>query len=443
MPPPRQRAERFTYDGFTIDEAAGRITCSYSTEGHRFHEQLTFGPSPRFGDPAVIAAARLLYLLAGVSYYKTTAARVIDLGLIATTADERAFLARYYRNGLGEFAYRNSLDLRDLEVVGPERAASHIEPYEAIPGRPLIPFGGGIDSIVTVAGIRERTDDAALCIVHPPGQRFAAIDDAAAVTALPVISIARAIDPLVRRSSELGFFNGHVPITAVITAAAIVAAVLDRRDAVVLSNERSASVPTLIHDGRPINHQWSKGLEFEQGLAYLVAASLGPELSVFSYLRARSELWVARQFAPLSEFHQVFRSCNRAFHQDPSERHDRWCGKCDKCCFIDLILAPFIPAATLRRIFDGHEPLDAAALEPQFATLLGLSATAKPFECVGDVDECRAALALIAQRPDRADSQLVHRLAEALPEGSADDSVLTPLGPHYIPERYAPPDLVV
>ena len=48
-----------------------------------------------------------------------------------------------------------------------------------------------------------------------------------------------------RRSAELGFLNGHVPVTAIVTAAAIVAAVLDRRDAVVLANEWSASVPTL------------------------------------------------------------------------------------------------------------------------------------------------------------------------------------------------------
>ena len=58
--------------------------------------------------------------------------------------------------------------------------------------------------------------------------------------------IERTIDPLVRRSAELGFLNGHVPVTAVITSAALVAAVLDRRDAVVLSNEWSASVPTLV-----------------------------------------------------------------------------------------------------------------------------------------------------------------------------------------------------
>ena len=179
-------------------------------------------------------------------------------------------------------------------------------------------------------------------MVHPPGERFDAIEDAAAVTKLPVTRITREIDPLVRRSDELGFLNGHVPITAVITAAALVAAVLDRRDAVVLSNEWSASVPTLVHEGRPVNHQWSKGMEFEEGFAHLVERSLGPALSVFSYLRSRSELWVAMQFSGLREYHRVFRSCNRAFHQDRTARLGRWCGRCDKCCFIDLILAPFM-----------------------------------------------------------------------------------------------------
>ena len=83
---------------------------------------------------------------------------------------------------------------------------------------------------------------------------------------------------------------------------------------------------------------------------------------MFSYLRSRSELWVAMQFSALTQYHGVFRSCNRAFHQDRTARLGRWCGTCDKCCFIDLILAPFMAAAELRRVFDGHEPLDDAQL---------------------------------------------------------------------------------
>ena len=145
-------------------------------------------------------------------------------------------------------------------------AATPAVAYDPVPGRPLIPFGGGIDSIVTVESLAGDHPDAALCVVEPPGERFAAIEDAAAVTGLPVTRIGRHLDPLVRRSAELGFLNGHVPVTAVIAAAALVAAVLERRDAVVLSNEWSASVPTVVADGLAVNHQWSKSEEFERGI---------------------------------------------------------------------------------------------------------------------------------------------------------------------------------
>jgi UDP-N-acetyl-alpha-D-muramoyl-L-alanyl-L-glutamate epimerase len=452
MPPHRQSADRFVYEGYAIDPGRGEVRCSYSTGGHSFTERFDFGPGGDWDRPAMGAAVRLLFLLAGVSYYKTTAAPVIDLGSTATSAAERAFLKEFYVHGLGEFAYRNELDLRDLSVVGPESSAvANAETPAGDPPdtrRPLIPFGGGIDSLVTVAALRATSPDAALCIVHPPDERFDAIEEAAAATGLPIVRIARQIDPQVRRSAELGFLNGHVPITAVITAAALVAAVLNRRDAVVLSNEWSASVPTLVHDGQPVNHQWSKGMAFEEGFALLVASSLGAEVAVFSYLRCRSELWVAQQFAELREFHASFRSCNRSFHQDRAQRLDHWCGRCDKCCFIDLILSPFMEATQLRAIFGGHEPLDDAGLADRFSTLLGLAPDAKPFECVGDVDECRAALVLAAARPDRRDTALLQSLREAVESAPGSTpcppaGLLSPLGPHYIPDRYAPPDLLV
>jgi hypothetical protein len=448
MPPQPQRAERFRYDGYTIDPVRGEVSCTYSTGGHTFTERYVFGPKGDWNAPAVDGAVRILFLLAGVSYYKTTAAEVVDMGTTTTTAEERAFLATYYVNGLGEFAYRNGIDLQGLPVSGPDTMSVPTWDYVPDAMRPLIPFGGGIDSIVTVAMLARQAPDAALCVVHPPGERFDAIERAAAVTGLPVSRITREIDPLVRRSDELGFFNGHVPITAIITAAALVAAVLDRRDAVVLSNEWSASVPTLHHDGRPVNHQWSKGIEFEEAFARLVAVSIGPAVSVFSYLRSRSELWVARQFSGLTEYHHVFRSCNRAFHQDRSARLDGWCGICDKCCFIDLILAPFMEPADLRRVFDGHEPLDDPSLEVRFSTLLGLDPDAKPFECVGDAGECRAALVGAALRPDRQGSGVVAALVGRLrretgPSDTALAEFLLPLGDHHIPERYAPSDLLV
>jgi UDP-N-acetyl-alpha-D-muramoyl-L-alanyl-L-glutamate epimerase len=441
MPP----TDRFRYDGFAIDPVESTVTCRYGTGNRSFTECFEFAPGGDWDDPAAVAAARILYLLAGVSYYKTSAAPLIDLGELPTSAAERDFLYDFYVNGLGEFAYRNGLDLRGLRVEGPEAGQVAPVDFAPEPGRPLIPFGGGIDSIVTVASLAAEHPDAALCVVEPPGRRFAAIEDAAAVTGLPVTRITRTIDPSVRRSAELGFLNGHVPVTAVISAAALVAAVLERRDAVVLSNEWSASVPTVVPEGLAVNHQWSKSEAFEQSFGALVQSTFGPRLSVFSYLRPRTELWVAQQFAGLTPYHRAFRSCNRAFHQDPAQRLDHWCGECDKCCFVDLVLAPFMQRSDLEAVFAGDEPLQNPDNEDRFRTLLGLGPGVKPFECVGDTDECRAALVLTVQREDRADAPLVARLRAELGGAAPTDpaALLQPRGTHRIPDRYAPADLLV
>ena len=351
-----------------------------------------------------------MFLLAGVSYYKTGAPEVIDLGDTALTGAERRFLRSYYLEGLGEFAYRNGLDLSGLRIEGPELAdRDRPEPSRKVEGgpRPLIPFGGGIDSIVTVENVRHR-GDAALFVMSRPGLQFAAIEAPAAVTGLPIVRAGREIDPQLFRSAELGFLNGHVPVTGILSAIAVMAAVLDGRDAVVMSNEWSASIPTLEVDGRPVNHQYSKSAAFEAEFRDVLAGVLGDRVDYFSWLRPFSELWVALRFARCTRYHYAFRSCNRAFHLDPARRLDHWCGRCDKCCFIDLILAPFLPADELSVIFAGQEPLaDGAQADPElagkFRALLGTLPDSKPWECVGEVGECRAATLLAAERPDRAD----------------------------------------
>ena len=78
--------------------------------------------------------ARLVFLLAGVSYYKTAAPPVIDLGDTAVTDAERAFLAGFYVDGLGEFGYRNGLDLSGLRIEGPRLPAAR--PLPRSPGPP-------------------------------------------------------------------------------------------------------------------------------------------------------------------------------------------------------------------------------------------------------------------------------------------------------------------
>jgi hypothetical protein len=459
----------FRYEGYQIDPDRGVLTCRYSVGDYRFSEQVTVpGADPgRWARRDVDEAARLVFLLAGVSYYKTAAPPVIDLGETAVSDTERAFLRTFYLDGLAEFGYRNGLDLSGLRIEGPSRPsparpagqAAHTQSPQARAGRPLVPFGGGIDSIVTIEMIRARAEPA-LFIVSRPGDRFEAIERPAAVTGLPVLRAEREIDPQLLRSRDLGFLNGHVPVTGIISAIAVLAAVLDGRDAVVMSNEWSASIPTLEVNGVPVNHQYSKSGAFEGAFREVLAGALGPDFAYFSALRPFSELWVARRFAALTQYHDTFRSCNRAFHIDKSVRLDHWCGRCDKCCFIDLILAPFVPAADLERIFGGHEPLDGddltdadlasteagAGLADKFRSLLGTSPTSKPFECVGEVGECRAAALLAAQRPDRAGTKLLQVLAaelDGLPQLSTPAELLRPLGRHFIPDAYAPDDLLV
>ena len=431
------RGNVFRYEGFRTDAERGVLTCGYSLDGREFAERVTLAHGPRWETDAARGAARLVFLLAGVSYYKTAAPPVIDLGRTALTEAEHALLREFYLQGLGEFAYRNNLDLSSLRIEAPRADAPHGTSAPA-GHRALVPFGGGIDSIVTVEQVRQRAD-AALFVVSRPADRFAAIEEPAAVTGLPVVRAEREIDPQLLRSAELGFLNGHVPVTGILSAIAVLAAVLQERNAVVMSNEWSASVPTLQYQGRPVNHQYSKSAEFEAAFRRVLADREMPEY--FSWLRDRTELWVGREFAALERYHSSFRSCNKAFYTDPARRLDHWCGQCDKCCFIDLILAPFLPAGALRAIFARPgEPLDDPGLAAKFRALLG--AGAKPFECVGEVTECRAAVLLAARRNDRAGSTLLQDLAAEVaswpdaPSAADAEAMLQPAGENFIPAGY-------
>ena len=433
-----QRGQRFRYEGFTIDPEQGELRCTYGLDDRTFTERFVLAAGPAaWAQPAATAAARLVFLLAGVSYYKTGAPPVIDLGATALTAQERTFLRTYYLDGLGEFAYRNDLDLSDLAVEAPDAPATAPVPYApAVPGRPLVPFGGGIDSVVVVEHTRSRFDDVALFVASRLGDVFAAIEEPAAVTGLPVLRAGRELDGQVLRSAELGLLNGHVPVTGILSALAVLAAVLDGRDSVVMSNEWSASSGTVEVDGRSVNHQYSKSWAFEQDFRAVLEANIAG-MQWFSALRPYSELWVAERFAQLSDYHLAFRSCNRSFTIDPARRLDHWCGRCDKCVFIDLVLSPYVAAERLRDVFGGAEPLDDPTLAERFRGLLGDDLVNKPFECVGEVTECRAAVLLAVQRPDRAGTALLHELAAEITEAPDLASFLRPMGPHAIPPEHA------
>jgi hypothetical protein len=425
----RRRAELFRYVG--LDVTADTLTGLYELDGRTFVETVTFEGVRSLEAPAIVALAQLWYLIAGLSYYKAGAARRIDVGITPLGTQGRRLFKAALSDGLGEFAYRNQIPLSDVTIEGREG----VEPFEPFldTARVLTPFGGGIDSVVTVEKLRGVVDQA-LFIVSPSTGRFTPLEETAKVTGLDVVRASRTLDPQIVLGDE-SFFNGHVPVTTMVTLLAAVAAVASGRGGVALSNEHSSSVANLRWYNSDINHQWSKSWNAENLIANAVAERVGSELVVASYLRDRSELWVAQVFSELEQYHHVFRSCNRAFTQAPDERAAQWCGECDKCLFVNLVLAPFLSRSALHDIFSS-EPLSDPAREAQLRTLVGLGTEHKPFECVGDPDESAVALTDVSHHEEWRDVSALRELAHELRTEQEVADLLEPQGNSRVPANW-------
>jgi hypothetical protein len=205
---------------------------------------------------------------------------------------------------------------------------------------------------------------------------------------------------------------------------------------VVFSNERSASYGSIIPGAGEVNHQWSKGWEFERLFGEHVARHVSPDVHYYSLLRPLSELAVARQFAKGDRYDAWFSSCNRNFHLLGERPVNRWCGVCPKCHFVFLALAPFMSKPRLVSIF-GRNLLDDASQAAGYDALLEFQ-DHKPFECVGEGRESRAAMFALVNRPEWREDALVRRFErEILPQLDRSGLELAPLlrmsGEHRIP----------
>lgn len=424
----KERASVFRYVGLEVSDDA--LIGHYELDGRDFEESVTFEGVGALTRPAVRAIGELWYLVAGLSYYKTGAPRQVDLASIPVGERGRALLRGALHDGLGEFAYRNEISLDDTVISGGSPASTYAPLLEA--NRVLTPFGGGIDSVVTVHELNPELEQA-LFIVSPSSGRFDPLEATAEVTGLPIIRARRTLDHQLLEDND--YFNGHVPVTTMVTLLAAVAALASERGGVVMSNEHSASSANLRWHGRDVNHQWSKSWQAEQLIADAVAERVGGEFTVASFLRDRSELWVAKKFANLDQYHHVFRSCNRAFAQAGERRAPTWCGVCDKCLFIDLVLSPFMSRESLRDIFQS-EPLANPALKDQLAALVGIGLDHKPFECVGDPSESALALTITSASEQWADVTHVRELALLASCDVEASEMFEPRGPSRVPAHW-------
>ena len=479
-----RNAKAFRFVACDFDAASGTASLSYAfDDGPLLTERIVFPDAPALSDErkaAFAQALRLLHLIAGVSYYKAGIPGELRVETGALDADTAEFLHELYFHGLAEFAYQNKLDLgerlasllpsgegarradegkasQQTSAVAsgkalPSSAPSGHPRSEALrgqallpagegkklnlPRRTLLPIGGGKDSLVSVELCKSINEPATAVWIGDS----ALIAACAERTGLPLLNIKRRIAPELFEYNRQGAWNGHVPVTAINSAILVCAAILYGFDAIAFSNERSASSATLEYLGRQINHQWSKSLDFERLLREQIHAHVAADLDYFSLLRPWAELAVAREFAKHSQYDAVFSSCNRNFRILGEHPSDRWCGQCPKCHFVFLALAPFVAKPRLLRIF-GRNLLDDIALVPGFDALLEYR-DHKPFECVGEGSESRAAMYALTQRAEWREDALVARFAkEILPQldraALAFAPLLAPAGEHFLPARFA------
>ncbi|MBK7146068.1 MAG: endonuclease domain-containing protein [Xanthomonadales bacterium] len=402
------------------------------TETIRFADAALAIPTGR--EAAFATALRLLHLIAGISYYKAAVPPQIVVDGAPLDAALAALLDEIYLHGLGEFAHRNGLDLRGRIDFPHDTHVPHVAARVGLPRRTLVPIGGGKDSLVTVELLRAAHEPMTAAWVGRSPLIAACVER----SGLPRLNIERQISPLLFEMNRNGAWNGHIPVTAINSAILVCAAILHGHDAIAFSNERSASSANLVHDGFAVNHQWSKSIDFERAFRSYVSTRVAADLDYFSVLRPLSELAVTRLFAPLTQYHDVFSSCNRNFRILGDKPAERWCGQCPKCHFVFLALSPFLPKTRLVAIF-GRNLLDDATLAADFDALLEVGAH-KPFECVGEGRESRAAMAALGDRAEWREDALVARFrAEILPMLDRTALELAPLmnadGPHHLPAR--------
>jgi hypothetical protein len=362
----------------------------------RFTETLGL---PAGADVAASQSASFLKLLdltaivLGVSYFKLKAPFEIAAPNIALTEAERAFAIDVYENGLGEFYARNQLQRFGKLVLHTPHDIKKITAPD-LPDRTLLPIGGGKDSLVSVDLLSHTGVQFSPFAVNPKGPIISSVDK----IGTPSVYVTRTLDPeMIRLGKEPGYYNGHVPSTAINSMIAALCALLYGYNQIVLSNERSASEGNVEFDGRETNHQYSKSLGFELLIASILSDATGGALKYFSLLRPYSEARIASLFTHETKFDHVFSSCNRNFrlagHDGPL-----WCGECPKCHFVFLIFAPFMPKDRLLSIF-GKNLLDDSVNEGSFRELAGLAGQ-KPWECVGEILEAAACLYTLTRHAD-------------------------------------------
>lgn len=331
-----------------------------------------------------------------VSYWKPTCSPNVHVMPHKLDGERITWWKKLYFGGLGEFFYLNGIspDFNDFMTIYTYGEDFNLSQSQRALSGCLVPIGGGKDSAVTLEVL--RGEDITPFIINGRG----ATENTCTVAGFDksqTDTVVRRLDPEMIALNKKGFLNGHTPFSAIVAFSSLIDAYINGREYIVLSNESSANESTV--EGSDVNHQFSKGFEFEKEFRRYEETYLKTGISYFSLLRVLSEFQIAALFSKYEKYHPIFRSCNAG------SKTDSWCCNCPKCLFVYIILSPFLSEEKLVKIF-GENLLDKEILREDFDKLTGI-VPEKPFECVGSRDEVRCALTLTVEKYKRKELPLL------------------------------------
>lgn len=377
-----------------------------------------------------------------ISYWKAACPPEIHIHGASLSPFGEVFFRKLWYLGLGEFFYRNQINTNMNTFVRLHmQGDAYDEPKPcATLERCLVPVGGGKDSLVTLSEMKQGMEEVLALMVNP-SEACERSCDVMGIAEDRRIRVRRTIDPALLELNEQNYLNGHTPFSAMLGFLSVTVGAVTGSHYVALSNESSANESTV--PGTNINHQWSKSLEFEQDFQEYIEDYVTPDIHYFSWQRPRNELQIAKRLVEMDrEFPEnegplsVFRSCN------VGSKGDRWCGRCAKCVFVAVMFLPFVEPGKIVEMM-GTDPLQDAELEHLLEELAGASKV-KPFECVGTVDEVRAALRLAFDRGGSMDYQselpllvrkFIEKHSDLLPDSKVAEAVLREKAEASIPRE--------
>lgn len=390
------KAKKFCFCGYNFDIKNSKIFFNYRIEffnrdSLKFVETIILQNVPEdLNQKLIQKSLESLQLILGISYYKLYCPPkiVISFKLSKEQAD---FWNIVYKKGLGEFLYRNKLDLNQLARFPYSKIKINSERTKAC-DRALLGIGGGKDSIVAVELLKNF--DITSFLVETQ-QKDIISENIIKKIEKPFLKVQRILDPKIFEIYE-GAYNGHIPISAVFAFLGILVATIYEYKYVIVANEHSSNFGNLTYQCETINHQWSKSIEFEMLLQEYVKKFITPDIIYFSVLRQFYEIRVAQMFAEQKKYFSLFTSCNKNFKVFKERPNSLWCGECPKCVFVFLMLAPFLSKKELLNIFQKNLFADNSLIS-LFQDLLGFGKI-KPFDCVGTFEESQVALSLVLKK---------------------------------------------